>query len=221
MRNLITAPLLALSLAGCAQPQYLLTERTDPAPAATTSSLRDVPSRYTNHPAFAGKTEVIPFQLKGFSALEQAKIEAAVGEWNHVLNGAVRFDVPSTNQPSQAAGAWTAIAAPEEVMPNRKKNPEPLAVVVRLSKGGGYIIVYTNRIEDPDATPKGGYDLRGVMVHELGVALGGGNDPALYTAHVQDCIDKNMAATVATVRELPPASLNWCVPGANVASAAR
>ena len=37
MRALIAAPILGLSLlAGCAQPEYLLSERTDAAPAATT-----------------------------------------------------------------------------------------------------------------------------------------------------------------------------------------
>jgi hypothetical protein len=54
------------------------------------------------------------------------------------------------------------------------------------------------------------------MVQELGLALGGGNGDALYTAHVQDCIDKNMAMSAGKSRDLPVGKLNWCEARTNV-----
>jgi hypothetical protein len=82
MRVLIAAPLLGLTLLGsCAQPQYLLSERTDSAPAATTDSLRDVPARYTNHGGSTGVTKVIPIQLTDpLTADERIRIVAAAEE---------------------------------------------------------------------------------------------------------------------------------------------
>src|SRR5476649_230190 len=105
---LLSLPLLCFSfLGGCAQPQYLLSERTDAAPAATTSILRDVPARYTNHPASTAKTEIVSLHIgAALTDDENTHILAAVNEWNHVLNGAVRFDVsPTVGGPTQP-GAW-------------------------------------------------------------------------------------------------------------------
>jgi hypothetical protein len=235
MRTLVAAvPLLALSLlgfsllGGCAQPRYLLSERTDPAPAATTSSLRDVPARYTNHAPSAAKTEIISLHIgEALTEDENAQIVAAVGEWNHVLNGAVRFDFspaaairydfsPTAGSPAQPE-VWLVTLAKTPWEISEQNNPQSLATTLRLPSGGGLIIVYASRLYDERLI--GDHSLRGIMVHELGVALGGGNDPSLYTAHVQDCIDKNMAMSVGSIRNLPTAQLNWCRADGKVASA--
>ena len=217
MRALIAAPLLSLSLlGGCAQPQYLLSERTDAAPLATTSSLRDVPARYTNHPAAAlAPTKVVRLRIDPkFSAEDQAKILAAVLEWNHVLNGSARFDIVAA--PAPAPVDWMVAMSPLGVLPSEYDNPQPLALNVRVGKNSGMIIVYANRLKDP--TPHRNQDMRGVMVHELGVALGGGNGSTLYTARVQDCVSQSMAESVGSVLDIPTARMNWCEAGTTVAT---
>jgi len=216
---LLSLPLLCFFLlGGCAQPEYLLSERTDPAPAATTSTLRDVPARYTDHAASMAKTEIVALHIgEALTADENAGILAAVNEWNHVLNGAVRFDIsPTVGGPAQP-GAWLVMLAKTPWKISEQNNPQSLATTLRFPSGGGLIVVYASRLHDERLI--GNHSLRGVMVHELGVALGGGDDPSLYTAHVQDCIDKNMAMAVGSTRDLPTAQLNWCRPDSKVASA--
>ena len=211
MRALVAAPLLCLSLLGCAQPQYLLSERTDGAPAATTSSLDEAPARYTNQPRSTTRTEIVVLHIAdGFTASERSRILAAVREWNHVLNGTVRFEV--TKATGYAAGTWSINRGngAHLAKTGNWNNPQPMAAVVRLPSGGGVIAIYSERL--------GAHDLRGVMVPELGVALGAGNDPSLYTASVQDCIDEDMARSVARARALPAERLNWCQTAASVAT---
>src|SRR5690349_8204982 len=120
----VVAPLLGLSLlGGCSQPQYLLSERTDAAPLATTSDLRDIPARYTQHAPATSVAQVVNLQIdEKFTDIERAKILSAVREWNHVLNGAARLDVVSTAAP----GGWTVIAARPGVAPEDWRNPQVL-----------------------------------------------------------------------------------------------
>jgi hypothetical protein len=212
MRALVAAPILCLSLLGCAQPQYLLSERTDAAPAATTSTLDGVAARYTNHPAGTVKSEVVALRIAdGFSAFERGRILAAANEWNHALNGAVRFEFVTAT--GAVPGGWTIHRGNGAKLAGTDgwTNPQPMAATVRFPSGGGLIAIYSDRL--------GSHDLRGVMVHELGIALGGGGGPTLYTSQVQDCIDKDMATMVGAVRNIPVARLNWCEVGAsNVAA---
>ncbi len=212
MRALIAAPLLGLSLlGGCAQPQYLLSERTDPAPTATTDSLRDVRARYTDHAASTAKTEVVSLHLGNpVTADEKIRIVAAIDEWNHVLNGAARFDLSPTVGGATDPGAWRIMMIKTPWKIQEQNNPQPLSSVFRLPTGGGLIMIYGNRLEDPAVVDFGDHSLRGVMVHELGIVLGAGNDPSLFTSHVEDCIDRNMAMAVAKTRDLPTDRLNWC-----------
>ncbi len=138
---------------------------------------------------------------------ERAKILRAVNEWNHVLNGFVRFDIdPGADQ----GQAWVIVS-------KRGGRPPPvrgtifgraLATTQAVQPFGGVVIVYVDRVR--------GYDLVGVMRHELGHVLRLGHDPngrlmsPRYTARNQQCIDRAAAEAVAANRKLPIAELNWC-----------
>jgi hypothetical protein len=213
----VAVPLVGLALLGaCAPPEYLLSERTDGAPRATTSSLRGVPARYTDHTPGTAPTQVVTLWFTGpFTEDEHGRILAAVGEWNRVLNGAARFDVT----PAPLPDSWSIIASKQGVSLQEWRTPQPLVAHLRFAQGG-MIVVYVSRLAevrnlDVDA---GGRDLRGLMVHELGSALGGGNGPTLVTSRFQDCIDENMAESVGSILKIPKAQLNWCETGGAVAA---
>ena len=133
--------------------------------------------------------------------------------WNRVLNGAVRFDIT----PEAAVGGWQIVTSDKTSTPEEWKTPQPLTKHMRFDKGG-VIVVFVKRLNDVALRGYGNHDLRGLMVHELGTALGGGNGSTLYTSRMQDCIDKDMAMSVGAVLNLPAAQLNWCETGATIAA---
>ena len=138
---------------------------------------------------------------------ERAKILRAVNEWNHVLNGFVRFDIDPGRTRSRA---WVIVASAAAA--RHRCAARSSAVRSRLPRRcepfGGVVIVYVDRVR--------GYDLVGVMRHELGHVLRLGHDPngrlmsPRYTARHQQCIDRAAAQAVAANRKLPIAELNWC-----------
>jgi hypothetical protein len=216
MRSLMAAPAISLILlAGCSQPQHLFTEPANVAVAPASSSVPSAPRGYTSHPAHGGPGQVFKLAIdRDFDDRQRAKILSAMEEWNYVLNGAARFELV----PNPVPGGWTVAVSRRGILPIDYTNPQPLAVNVRTGKLGGVIVVYVSRIEDPYLSNDGTRDLRGVMVHELGVALGGGNGSTLKTASIQSCIDKDMATSVGTVLEIPVERLNWCERGSTVAA---
>jgi hypothetical protein len=208
MRALFALPLLGLSLLGaCAQqqPQLLLAEPG----SAQSSTLDDVPATYTNHLAGVTTNRVIPLYVaSGFTTGEQERIQAAIQEWNHALNGSVRFDVASATGDGTQPGAWS-IAPGKDTLGTSSTgwgHLPSLTINQRLPSNGGSILVFTDRL--------GGRDLRGVIVHELGVAVGEANERKLYTASVQDCIDESQIKAVGAVGARP----NWCETNAKIAA---
>jgi Matrixin len=200
--------LFLLMLGGCLGPDYLVTS-SGPAVAEEAASLREgEPPHYTDHRAATAKPEIVRIAIDGqFTLYERAKILRAVNEWNHVLNGFVRFDIDPA---ADKEPVWI-------IVPVRGGRPPPvsgmiighaLAATQAVEPIGGVVIVYVDRVR--------GYDLASVMRHELGHVLGLGHDPngrlmsSRYTASHQQCIDRAAAEAVAASRTLPPAALNWC-----------
>lgn len=157
MRAIISAPLVGLSLlGGCAQPQYLLSE------------LPPTVARPAN-PNGVVRPHVALRIGNGFAAGDEAKIIAAVGDWNR--NGAVRFDIAPQTYSDAEPGAWTILKPDPLVLAETDEwRVEPVAVTRRFSSGGGSIVVNVNRL--------GARDLRGIIVQQLRVASGG-DDPAV------------------------------------------
>jgi hypothetical protein len=204
-----------LTLGGCLGPDYLVTS-IEPSTREEAANLRDGEPHYTSHRAAAAKPEIVRIAIdEQFTMYERAKILRAVNEWNHVLNGFVRFDIDPA---ADHEPVWL-------IVPMRGGRPPPvhgmifghaLAATQPVQPIGGVVIVYVDRVR--------GYDLVSVMRHELGHVLGLGHDPngrlmsSRYTMSRQQCIDRAAAEAVAANQTLPPAELNWCEE-AQVASA--
>ena len=201
-------PLLFLvMLGGCLGPDYLVTSIGSSA-AEEAANLHEREPTYTSHRAAAAKPEIVRLAIDDqFTLYDRAKILRAVNEWNHVLNGFVRFDIAPAADHEQV---WL-------IAPVRTGRPPPangvivghaLAATQAVPPLGGVVIVYVDRVR--------GYDLASVMRHELGHVLGLGHDPngrlmsSRYTANRQQCIDRAAAEAVAAKRTLPSAALNWC-----------
>jgi len=202
----VLAPLLGLDIC-------LMSEATDAAPRNTAEIAQAVRQpaaarHYTNHTASTAAPEIVTLQIDGsFNADDRAKVLLAVEEWNHALNGYVRFDVASS-------GGWRAHAW--DIRAERGGSPDapdaggqPLSYTqAGFASIGGKMVIYVDRI--------GTRDLRGIVLHELGHVLGLDHDPrgnlmsARYSSTTGQCVDKPTAETIAAMRKLPLAGLNWC-----------
>jgi hypothetical protein len=154
-----------------------------------------------------------------FAPDERERIGLALRQWNHVLNGLVRFRTsllpadPSEQTLAQLrrSGAW--IVAKVDSRHPAARERTALAMTVgggRLGgRGGGFVYVIADRF--------GMRDLTAVMLHELGHVLGAGHDPhghlmaPVYDRSNGHCIDRGAVAMVAAAQHLPLELLNWCV----------
>jgi len=85
--------LFLLTLGGCLGPDYLVTS-IGPSAAEESANLREGEPHYTSHRPAAAKPEIVRIAIDDqFTLYERAKILRAANEWNHVLNGFVRFDI--------------------------------------------------------------------------------------------------------------------------------
>ena len=187
------------------------TEKGDPVLATLASR------PYTNRPVYTGRTEVMTIRIDHqFDRAEQFKVLKAIEEWNHVLNGHIRFDVSAVafgvaaSQPAPAASSsastWV-IAHAAGRGPDRGNAGDALAVTQR-TPGGGLMILYDDAI--------GSADLGNIVLHELGHVLGLGHDRATrlmstnYLSDRQGCVDEDTVKALAALRSLPIDQLNWC-----------
>ena len=188
------------------------------------SAILDRGIAYTGFAAEPRESERIPVRIDvGFSDAERATIERAVAEWNHVLNGHIRLEIA---EPFNAGPTPTPYVPkdPKTWFFGRVNGSGPgfdsghgikkgafsraLAQTHELANGGQLVLVFSERI--------GSRDLNGILLHEMGHALGLGHDSrgllmqAHYASHKQQCIDRTAAHALAVQRRLPFDELNWC-----------
>ena len=170
------------------------------------------------------RSERIPVRIDtAFSAQERATIENAVAEWNHVLNGHVRLEIaeafnagptptpyvvkdPKTWFVGRVNGSGAGFDSGHGI--RKGAFSRALAQTHELANGGQLVPVFSDRV--------GSRDLNGIMLHEMGHALGLDHDAkgllmhAHYASHKQQCIDRSAVHALAIQRRLPFDDLNWC-----------
>ena len=177
--------------------------------------------RYTDNvsyiTSYSTNVEVIPLRLDpAFPADERREILRAVGEWNHVLNGYVRFELAirvfhaegqRSDPAPPRANVWNILPA-RGAMPIGGRIARPMALMQPLPNGGGVVMIFHNE------TAVAAFAT--AVRHELGHVLGLPHDPAsrlmspIHDPLGQQCIDKAAVAAVAKMRGLPLDQLNWC-----------
>lgn len=151
------------------------------------------------------KAKVVKVRLSGdFSAKEQADIADAIVEWNHTLNGYLRFERDDSGDRS----GLTIVRVPDKGLPLNGPTAQRLAATMRGRDDGGAIVVYGDRI--------GTYDLRRIVLHEIGHLLGLEHDERSdlmfprYFHSRQACIDRATVEMLAAQRSWQIEKMNWC-----------
>lgn len=179
------------------------------------ATLRAAPL-YSSHPPFAGKGRpVLVFIDSGFTPSEQEQIQAAMAEWNGVLNGVARMErVDSATDSRDGVRPWVVRkGAGKDGIREPGRKDQNLATVQPLPMGGGILIVFPGA---SDYLRDRGLTLRDVMMREFGHLVGlrhATNTELLakdYETGDRSCIDRQVAEQVAQALDAPVEALNWC-----------
>lgn len=214
-RSLFSA-ILTLLLAACVQREYLIAD-------ATGHRRAIVGARYTNNVSYITSIQVIPLYIDpAYAPDERREILRAVADWNHVLNGYVRFEASTRifhiDQGRHTEGVrldstpprtnvWVIIPA-KGGAPFGERGMTAAGLTLPRPNGGG--VLMTSPFLANVST------LAGVVRHELGHVLGLPHDPASrlmspqFDPTGQQCVDKAAVAAIAEMRRLPLFELNWC-----------
>lgn len=171
---------------------------------------------YTDHPSRVSTGRTVTLYVdRDFSPNERQSIVSAVRQWNHVLNGFLKFRANLLPEDASRAdlaqikrnGGWI-VAKVDSRHPITSTGEGRRALAVTSGgSGGGFVYVIADRI--------GNRDLTGVVMHEFGHVLGAGHSRGglmapVYSATTGHCIDREAAALIASAQRLPVQQMNWC-----------
>jgi predicted Zn-dependent protease len=211
--RVLAAATLVLSLGACVQRDYLVAN-----PSA--DALAPVETRYTANISYVATIEVIALRIDPvFATGERQEILRAIAEWNHALNGYVRFesifavflaDAQRADPQPVRTNSWSVPPA-RGAAPLGQRVARPMALLQPAPHGGGVVMIFREQV--------GPAALAAAVRHELGHVLGLLHDPAsrlmspVHDPAGQRRIDKATVAAVARMRGLPINELNWCEEG--------
>lgn len=184
-------------------------------PVAWQGAARAEP-KYTQHPPHAGRTETIVVYLDPrFADGDRGDIVSAIDEWNRALNGVMKFEaVPLPPAAERNRRAWVIMrGAGKEGVSEVGRTERSVGTLQPMPMGGGVLLVLDGALKPSADRP---LTLRDVMMRELGHLAGLRHTTQTellsgqYLLGDKSCVTRATAAAIATLRDVPVESLNWC-----------
>jgi hypothetical protein len=146
--RVLAAATLILSLGASVQRDYLVA---DPAGNGAAAGEAHYTANLSYMTSYSTGVKIIPLRLDpAFPADERREILRAVGEWNHVLNGYVRFEAgikvlhtegQRTDPAPPRANVWSILPA-RGAVPIGGRVARPMALLQPTPHGGGVVMIF-------------------------------------------------------------------------------